>query len=229
HDLTLPGGGSTVAFPEWCHRGPSPKLEHMFGYAELHAHSAYSFLDGASQPEELVAEAAGLGLRALALTDHDGLYGVVRFAEAARALDLPTVFGAEVTLGDNGGRTGMPDPHGDHLVLLARGPGGYHRLSRALALGHLATGAKGRTRYDLGELAETAAGEWAVLTGCRKGAVRRALEPAPGHWDIPAAMAQTRRLVETFGAGNVYVELTHHGAPGDEVRCAALAEVAARA
>ena len=51
-------------------------------YAELHAHSAFSFLDGASQPEHLVGEAAELGLEALALTDHDGLYGVVRFAEA---------------------------------------------------------------------------------------------------------------------------------------------------
>lgn len=67
-------------------------------YAELHAHTAYSFLDGASQPEELAAEAARLGLSALAVTDHDGLYGVVRFAQAARAVGLPTVFGAELHL-----------------------------------------------------------------------------------------------------------------------------------
>ena len=52
-------------------------------YAELHAHSAFSFLDGASQPEELVAEAARLGLTGIGLTDHNGLYGVVRLAEAA--------------------------------------------------------------------------------------------------------------------------------------------------
>ncbi|RAU93384.1 PHP domain-containing protein, partial [Mycolicibacter senuensis] len=63
-------------------------------YAELHAHSAYSFLDGASTPQELVVEAARLGLRAIALTDHNGLYGVVRFAEAAAELDMATVFGA---------------------------------------------------------------------------------------------------------------------------------------
>lgn len=68
-------------------------------YAELHAHSAYSFLDGASTPEELVEEAARLGLCALALTDHDGLYGAVRFAEAAAELDVRTVFGAELSLG----------------------------------------------------------------------------------------------------------------------------------
>ena len=67
-------------------------------YAELHAHSNFSFLDGASHPEELAAEAVRLGLSALALTDHNGLYGVVRFAEAARAFGLPTVFGAELTI-----------------------------------------------------------------------------------------------------------------------------------
>ncbi|MFD4431638.1 PHP domain-containing protein, partial [Nocardia sp. NPDC058497] len=68
-------------------------------YAELHAHSAYSFLDGASQPEELVEEAVRLGLSALALTDHNGFYGTVRFAEAAREWGMPTVFGAELSLG----------------------------------------------------------------------------------------------------------------------------------
>src|SRR6188768_3698769 len=62
-------------------------------YAELHCHSNFSFLDGASHPEELATEAARLGLEALALTDHDGFYGVVRFAEAARAVGVPTVFG----------------------------------------------------------------------------------------------------------------------------------------
>ena len=62
-------------------------------YAELHCHSNFSFLDGASHPEELVTEAARLGLEALALTDHNGFYGIVRFAEAARELGLPTIFG----------------------------------------------------------------------------------------------------------------------------------------
>ncbi len=56
-------------------------------YAELHAHSGFSFLDGSSDPEELVAEADRLGLQALALTDHHGFYGVVRFAEAAPPVD----------------------------------------------------------------------------------------------------------------------------------------------
>src|SRR5215210_4712324 len=67
-------------------------------YAELHCHSSFSFLDGASPPEELAEEATRLGLEALAVTDHDGFYGVVRFAEAARALQWPTIFGAELSL-----------------------------------------------------------------------------------------------------------------------------------
>src|SRR5271166_5819192 len=93
----------------------------VVGYAELHCHSNFSFLDGASYPEELVAEAARLGLEALALTDHDGLYGVVRFAEAAAEVGMRTVFGAELTLaaashsavpGAAAARTGVADPPG---------------------------------------------------------------------------------------------------------------------
>ncbi|MGC4805772.1 error-prone DNA polymerase [Micromonospora sp. DT233] len=77
-------------------------------YAELHAHSNFSFLDGASHPEELAEEAARLGLTALAVTDHDGFYGVVRFAESARTSGLPTVIGAELSLGLAGSRPGSP-------------------------------------------------------------------------------------------------------------------------
>ncbi|AKN18043.1 hypothetical protein B586_18055 [Mycobacterium haemophilum DSM 44634] len=137
-------------------------------YAELHAHSAYSFLDGASTPEELVEEAARLGLRALALTDHDGLYGAVRFAEAAAEFGVRTVFGAELSLG-SGARTEAPDPPGPHLLVLARGPEGYRRLSRQLAAAHLAGGQKGKPRYAIDALTEAAGGHWHILTGCRKG------------------------------------------------------------
>src|ERR687890_1771115 len=77
----------------------APGMGPRVPYAELHCHSNFSFLDGASHPEELVEEAARLGLEALALTDHDGMYGVVRFAEAASAIGLPTIFGAELSLG----------------------------------------------------------------------------------------------------------------------------------
>ena len=126
-------------------------------YAELHCHSNFSFLDGASHPEQLVAEAVRLGLDALALTDHDGLYGVVRFAEAARVAGLRAAFGAELTLSSQvpsgtaksrsakvTDRTGVPDPHGEHLAVIARDPEGYARLSRAIAEAHLAGKEKGR-------------------------------------------------------------------------------------
>ena len=127
-------------------------------YAELHCHSNFSFLDGASHPEELVEEAARLGLGALAVTDHDGMYGVVRFAEAAATAGLPTVFGAEVTLGLTRGQAGVPDPEGTHLVVLARDPTGYARLCKALSVAHLLGREKGRPRVDLPLLAAIGAG-----------------------------------------------------------------------
>lgn len=191
-------------------------------YAELHAHSAYSFLDGASTPQELVAEAARLGLRAIALTDHDGLYGAVRFAEAAAELDMATVFGAELSLG-RVARTDAPDPPGPHLLVLARGPEGYRRLSRQIAAAHLA-GEKGRPRFDLDALTEAAGGHWHILTGCRKGHVRQAL--ATGGPD--AAAAALADLVDRFGAARVSVELTRHGDPCDDERNAVLAGLASR-
>lgn len=204
-------------------------------YAELHAHSAFSFLDGASQPEELAYEAERLGLSALALTDHDGLYGVVRFAQAAREVGLPTAFGAELHLPDPQGvldpPTGPPDPRATHVVVLARGPDGYRRLSSAIAEAHLATGAKGLARYRLEELAEAAAGQWLVLTGCRKGAVRQALDAAvradpTAGLDPDGARGELDRLVALFGHDNVAVEITDTGDPWDGDRNDALAALA---
>ncbi|WP_402466053.1 error-prone DNA polymerase [Isoptericola aurantiacus] len=210
-------------------------------YAELHAHSAFSFLDGASHPEELAAEAARLGLEALALTDHDGLYGVVRFAEAARAVGLPTVFGAELHLPvpEPGGApvldepTGVPDPRATHLLVLARGPDGYRNLSRAIATAHLATGVKGKARYDLDRLGDEADGQWLVLTGCRKGAVRRAVDGAVagagGPDPLRAARRELDRLTAVFGHDNVAVEITATGDPRDAERHDALAVLATEA
>jgi error-prone DNA polymerase len=205
----LPGGGRTV--------------RSSVAYAELHAHSAYSFLDGASTPEELVEEAARLDLRAIALTDHNGLYGVVRFAEAARELGIATVFGAELSFG-SAARTDEPDPPGPHLLVLARGPEGYRRLSRQLATAHLAGGEKGKPRFDFDALADAAGGHWHILTGCRKGHVRHAL--TTGGPD--AAAAALADLVDRFGAGRVSVELTRHGHPLDDGHNAQLAELAPR-
>ena len=191
-------------------------------YAELHCHSAFSFLDGASQPEDLVEEAVRLGLSALALTDHDGLYGVVRFAEAAREVGLPTVFGAEISLGALEARAGEADPGGDHLLVLARDPEGYRRLSRALSDAHLAGGEKGRLVAGAEQCAQAAGGHWQILTGCRKGTVARAL--ASG--GPAAAEAALANLVELFGRDNVAVEITDHAHPLDADRNDALAELA---
>ena len=197
-------------------------------YAELHCHSNFSFLDGASHPEELAEEAARLGLEALALTDHNGFYGVVRFSEAAKAVGLPTIFGAELTLAESGRtleRPGPADPDGRHLVVLARDPEGYARLGRAISEGQLA-GEKGAPRipYErLVELAGDGSGDhWAVLTACRKGPVPAALMA-----DGPAAgRRELERLVHDFGRTNVFVELWDHGMPIDSVRNDAMAELA---
>ena len=208
----------------------------MVGYAELHCHSNFSFLDGASYPEELVAQAARLELGALALTDHDGLYGVVRFAEAAKEVGVPTVFGAELTLAGRGPdlvgtpvvpaptRTGIPDPPGSHLIVLARDPEGYSRLARAISEGHLAGGEKGRPRHDIDRLAELAGGHLLILTGCRKGAVPGALVQA----GPVAAARELDRLVERFGPESVVVELFDHDDPINSARNDALAALAVR-
>ena len=190
-------------------------------YAELHCHSAFSFLDGASHPEQLAEEAARLGLDALALTDHDGMYGVVRFAEAARAVGLPTIFGAELTVGAMRVPNGIADPEGDHLVAIARDPYGYARLCRAISLAQL-RGEKGRPVHDLAELSSLHGDRWLVLTGCRKGAVPRALvERGP-----TAARIELEKLVEAFGRSNIAVELWDHGDPLDSHRNDALAQIA---
>ncbi len=224
------GDGRThVRYPGW-----------IVAYAELHCHTNFSFLDGASHPEELVEEAQRLGLAALAVTDHDGLYGAVRLAEAARPVGLPTVFGAELSLGSDGSGGGRPgsgwaDPPGEHLVVLAEGPLGYARLATAISAAQL-RGAKGAPRLDPATLADAArapvhghppgAGPaWFVLTGCRKGAVPAALvDHGPA-----AARRALDRLVDAFGRDRVLVELWDHGAPIDRPRNDALAELAAAA
>ncbi len=192
-------------------------------YAELHCHSNFSFLDGASHPEELVEEAARLGLDAIAITDHDGMYGVVRFAEAARGLGVKTIFGAELSLGLTAPQNGIPDPEGEHLLVLARDPEGYRRLSRVISDAQLRGREKGKPVYDVDELAAAAGGRWVVLTGCRKAAVRRALARA----GPAAAAAQLRRLTALFGPDHVVVELTAHGLADDTERNDELAALAA--
>ncbi len=226
-------------------------------YAELHCHSNFSFLDGASHPEELVEEAARLGLAALACTDHDGFYGVVRFAEAARPLGLPTVFGAEMTLGKGamsgaGGGASSPErrasaggvsppaasatkQHEEHLVVLAQGTVGYARLARAISEAQLA-GEKGAPRTSLAQLADAS----------RASVHGHDASPHNDHWfvstgcrkgTVPAALQREgpaaaeralHELVDAFGRDRVLVELWDHGDPLDRHRNDALAQCAMR-
>ena len=197
-------------------------------YAELHVHSDFSFLDGASSPEALVEEAVGLGLSALGLTDHDGLYGVVRMTDAARDYAMPTVYGAELSLGLTAPQNGVPDPEGSHLLVLARQEEGYHRLSGAITEAQLRGGEKGRPVHDLEELAARAGGHWTVLTGCRKGTVRQALRRG-GAAGFDAAAIELDRLVTLFGPEHVVAELYDHGYPSDTEHNDAVAALAARA
>jgi error-prone DNA polymerase len=215
-------------------------------YSELHCHSNFSFLDGASHPEDLVDQAAHLGLGALALTDHDGLPAAVRFAEAARGLGVRTIFGAELSLepaalaapqpagrDQADARPGSADPRSGHLLVLARGPEGYAKLSRFISEAHLRSGEKSRPRYahdgltGLEAAAAALRGQVLVLTGCRKGHVPAALLAPGAEGGRDAACGELRRLVALFGADSIAVELTDHAHPGDDERNEALAELAA--
>ncbi|HJQ41910.1 MAG TPA: PHP domain-containing protein, partial [Jatrophihabitantaceae bacterium] len=241
--VTRPAGDGGDS-PAWSRKRPAyepatiqPSGRSPVGYAELHAHSSFSFLDGASSPEELAEEAVRLGLSGLTLTDHDGMYGIVRFAEAADALGLATSFGAELSLDvpmpsteaerSIAARVGVPDPPGTHLLALARDPEGYAALCRVIGTAQLRGGAKGRPVYDIDEITEAANGHWLVLTGCRKGAVRQALESAgSGIFALDPARRTLADLVARFGRDNVAVELTHELDPLADERYDALARLA---
>ncbi|HEY2042404.1 MAG TPA: error-prone DNA polymerase [Jatrophihabitans sp.] len=236
-----PDGGDS---PAWSRKRPAYQAPQVatrdtarVGFAELHAHSSFSFLDGSSDPEQLVEEAVGLGLEALAITDHDGMYGIARFAEAAEAFELPTIFGAELNTGiampstkverSIAARVGVSDPPGEHLLVLARNPTGYASLCRAISQAALRGGAKGRPVYELDELAELSNDNWLILTGCRKGAVQKALHGNGfGTFALDPARRALQELTDRFGSDNVVVELTHALEPLADERYAALAQLA---
>src|SRR5580765_7553831 len=132
------------------------------GYIELHAHSAYSFLDGASLPEEMAVRAAELGYEALALTDHDGLYGSLEFAHAAKAFGVRPITGVEMTLAG-----------GAHVTLLVESQRGYANLCRLVTAAHTGTRVPGRERELLAPALDPALlcelGEGLVcLSGCAR-------------------------------------------------------------
>jgi len=162
-------------------------------YCELHAHSWFSLLDGVASPEQLVAAADMAGLPALALTDHDGLYGVVPFVAAAQAAGIKPILGSELTLAD-----------GHHLTLLAENQTGYQSLSQLITLAK-ADQPKGQAALSWDVLHTHRAG-LICLTGCRQGLVA-----AP--WlsgQTAKALAALDRLVDLFGPQQLFVELQRH-------------------
>ncbi|MGV0325807.1 error-prone DNA polymerase [Corynebacterium confusum] len=157
-------------------------------FAELHAVSSYSFLQGASEPEELVERAVELGLESLALVDRDGFYGLMKFAEAAARAGLSTVFGAELSL-DEG-----------VLTVLARDPEGYRRLSRLIAQAKIAAGEKNKTAYPPLAQVARALGEEVVYL-------------ADVDW-----VDRLDQLVGAAGASNVVLEYASTMVPADADR-----------
>jgi error-prone DNA polymerase len=164
-----------------------------------------------------------LGLDALAITDHDGMYGVVKFAQAAARAGLPAVYGAELSLGLTARQTGVADPAGTHLLVLAAGPQGYTSLCRVISSAHLRGKAKGKPAYDMDEVIEELREHCVILTGCRKGHLRQSLD-AGGPSAADDALA---KLADWFGADRVVVELVDHGLPEDTDRNELFAGMAA--
>src|SRR5579862_379433 len=176
-------------------------------YVELHAHSAYSFLDGASQPEELAARAAELGYEALALTDHDGVYGSLEFAHAAKDLGVRPITGAEVTLAG-----------GAHVTLLVESARGYANLCRLLTATHAHTRDTTNREPQPPRLDQTLLEELNEGLVCLSGCARDGLAVR----DPNAA----GRLARAFGPDRFYVELQRPYERGDARRNARLRELA---
>ena len=185
---------------------------HLSRWVELHCHSAYSFLDGASQPEELAARAAELGYSALALTDHDGLYGSLEFAHAAKFFGVRPITGAEVTLAG-----------GSHVTLLVEDGAGYANLCRLLTAAHADTRAP-RPDNQMSPLVSEPAVELELLEElheglvCLSGCARRGLAVRD-----PNGAA---RLARVFGNDRFFVELQRPFERGDTRRNAALRDLA---
>ncbi len=168
-------------------------------YIELHCHSAFSFLDGASLPEQLALTASQLGYPAIALTDHNGLYGSMAFAQEAKQLGLQAITGAELTLLD-----------GSHVTLLAETPEGYANLCRLITEAHLGRADRRDPRLDFASLEARHAG-LIVLSGCRNG-----LLPGVLRRDGPAAARRfAERCRAVFGKENFVVELQRNYVRGD--------------
>ncbi|MEA2199509.1 MAG: error-prone polymerase [Solirubrobacteraceae bacterium] len=195
-------------------------------YVELHCHSAYSFLDGVSLPEELAQRAGELGYTALALTDHNSVSGSMELAQVAADHGVRAIHGAEIDLAAEPAAAGG----GRHLTLLVRDGRGWSNLCRILTLAHAHT-REGSRRRELGEPAVSLqavldhAEGLVCLTGCaERSAIASGVRDGRGATDEPVA----RRLLEAFGPEGMYVELQRPYARHDRARNRALAALARR-
>jgi error-prone DNA polymerase len=227
----------------------------MARYAELHCHTNFSFLDGASHPDRIVERAATLGYTALGITDHDGFRGVVKVHQAARSAGLAIVYGTEVGMprGDPPQRTGTAAGEArpaadDHAPRARRGrtrrmhgskpvhlPSTDHLVLLApdpggyAALSRFVTEGQYRGRKDAPEYSYESLDEASRLGGviALSGCHQGALARAARAGDLAGAMMAASRIRHMF-PGRFYVELWHHGMPEDDARNDLLAEVAGR-
>jgi error-prone DNA polymerase len=214
----------------------------MSSYIELHARSAFSFLKGASTPEELIAVGAEFGMPSMALLDRDGLYGAPRFYLTAKKLGIKAHIGAEITV--RSPKSKVQSPTGDRqtsdigrstwgveknvvtLPLLVRNRKGYQNLCRLITLMKLRVpkhAKPGECAVTPDELAEHAEG-LICLTGEGDGPLASDIQRR----DAEAAQRTILWLVDTFGQGNVYAELQRHFNRDEEARNHAVIEIARR-
>ena len=179
-------------------------------YIELHAHSNFSLLDGASPTAELVERAAALGMPALAITDHNGLYNACLFSTRAKEAGIKPLFGAEITFAG-----------GHHLTLLVENAAGYANLSRLITKAQL-YGSKGDPVLPLADLEGNAAG-LIGLSGCGKGKIAHFLS----HGEKELASMTARHFTDLFGRGNFLIEIQNHYIPEDRKLSHLLAGLAA--
>jgi len=185
-------------------------------YVELHSRSAFSFLEGASLPEELVAVCANLAMPAMAMLDRDGLYGSPRFHLAAKKAKIKAHIGAEITCA----AFSPSFCHEFRLPLLVASRAGYQNLCRLVTKMKLRVGKEGASAEDA-DFAEHANG-LICLTGGDEGPLAAALKQ-----DGPqAACDAVRQLTEIFGKANVYVELQRHFHRDEEYRNRVAIEIA---
>jgi error-prone DNA polymerase len=200
-------------------------------YVELHARSAFSFLEGASTPEELIAACAKLKMPAMALLDRNGVYGAPRFHLAAQKFDIKAHIGAEITVQSPKSKVQSPkskvrEPTGFTLPLLVGNRTGYQNLCHLITLMKLRVpkhAKPGECVVTLDELA-THAGGLVCLTGANDGPLSKSIN----HRGTEDALRTTERLIDIFGKKNVYAELQRHFGRDEEARNHAVIEIARR-